>query len=506
MAKPADFQAKALDRFGDWRWRLNNLYWITNEEGRRVKFEMNWAQEALFEDMHYLNTILKARQLGITTFLQLFMLDACLFNSNIRAGTIAHTLTDATIIFRDKVKYPYDNLPDGLRQAVPLIKDSANELILANNSSLRVGTSLRSGTLQYLHVSEYGKICARYPEKALEIQTGALNTLAAGQMVFIESTAEGQGGSFYEMCETAESKQRTGAPLTSLDFKFFFFPWWMEDSYELDPEGVVISDEFASYFDKLETEEGIVLSAEQKAWYVKKAETQQGHMKREYPATSKEAFEAAILGAYYADELAKVELEGRIGKVPYEPALPVETWWDLGRNDKTAIWFVQRHHRELRMIDYEEDSGESIQHYLRLLQKKPYVYGRHLGPHDMAVTEYSNAENKSRAQVAADLGFKFEVVERTRDINEGIDAVRRILPRCWFDEAKCDAGLRALREYRKEWDENLATWKNRPRHDFASDGADAFRTGAQADEKQEIDLKKLDPLSGRGGSNAWMGA
>src|SRR5687768_8469994 len=153
MDRRADFQA-AISQFSDWRWRLNNLYWITDKEGRRIQFRMNWAQETLFTEMHYMNTILKARQLGFTTFIQLFMLDACIFNDNIRAGTIAHKLDDAKTIFRDKILYPYDNLPDGLKAARPKVKDSAEELVLSNNSSVRVATSMRSGTLQYLHVSE----------------------------------------------------------------------------------------------------------------------------------------------------------------------------------------------------------------------------------------------------------------------------------------------------------------------------------------------------------------
>ena len=152
------------------------------------------AQESLMNDLHFCNVILKARQLGFTTFIQIFMLDQCIFNSNIRAGTIAHRLDDARLIFRDKVKYPYDNLPEALRNARPLLSDSAEELVLANNSSIRVGTSLRSGTLQYLHISEYGKLCAQFADKAREVRTGALNTLQSGQIVFIESTAEGHEG------------------------------------------------------------------------------------------------------------------------------------------------------------------------------------------------------------------------------------------------------------------------------------------------------------------------
>jgi hypothetical protein len=158
----------------------------TASRGTTTPFRLNWAQAELLSSLHECNLILKARQLGFTTFIQLFMLDACLFNSNIRAGTIAHRLDDARTIFRDKVKFPYDNLPDMLKAARPIVRDSADELVFGNNSSIRVSTSMRSGTLQYLHISEYGQVCARYPDKAREIRTGALNAVQAG-----ESTAEG---------------------------------------------------------------------------------------------------------------------------------------------------------------------------------------------------------------------------------------------------------------------------------------------------------------------------
>ena len=153
---------------------------------------MNWGQEQLLDELHYLNLILKARQIGFTTFIQIYMLDVC-------AGVIAHTQSDAEAIFRDKIKYPYDSLPQAIKTACPIMRDNTTTLELGNNSSLRVGTSLRGGTLQYLHISEFGKICAKYPEKAREIVTGALNTIEAGQMAWIESTAEGQEGRFHEL-------------------------------------------------------------------------------------------------------------------------------------------------------------------------------------------------------------------------------------------------------------------------------------------------------------------
>jgi hypothetical protein len=120
-------------------WRLNNLYTITDKNGRRVVFKMNSAQEALYHAMHRQNVILKARQRGFTTFIQLIMLDACIFNEDVRAGTIAHTLPNAQVIFRDKVRFPYDQLPESIRNAVPARNDNSCELLLANNSSIRVG-------------------------------------------------------------------------------------------------------------------------------------------------------------------------------------------------------------------------------------------------------------------------------------------------------------------------------------------------------------------------------
>ena len=478
MAEPAEYR-KALDQFSDWRWRLNNLYFITDKDGRRVRFTLNPAQAALFDDMWYLNVVLKARQFGFTTFIQIFMLDACLFNANVRAGTIAHTLADARTIFRDKVKYPYENLPEGLRRHRSVVKDSADELMLSNNSSLRVGTSLRSGTLQYLHVSEYGKLCAKFPEKAKEVRTGALNTIQAGQVAFIESTAEGQEGHFHELCREAQSVRRTGARLSPLDFRFHFFPWHRSPDYALDPEGIVIPDTYARYFEALSAEHGIALSDAQKAWYVKKAATQQEDMKREYPSTADEAFEASVEGAYYGGVIARAELEGRIGAYPALPDLPVLTAWDIGVGDATAIWFFQVDGPRIRFFAYYENHGEGAPHYAAQIRERERAGGwrheRGLFPHDARVKEWGSGRTRIEELVAARL--RPQLVTRSR-VDDGINAVRRIFRACVFDEAGCTAGLKALRAYRKEWDDAHGHFSAHPRHDWASHGADAFRTFA----------------------------
>ena len=202
MIKQNDLEF-ARQRLSNARWRLNNLYYITSKAGVKIPFKLNWAQELLYTNMWYCNVVLKARQLGISTFICLLFLDRCLFNSNQSAGIIAHTLEDAQQLFR-RVKFAYDSLPEPIREKIKADNDTSQMLKFSNGSSLRVGTSLRSSTFQFLHISEFGKICAKYPDKAQEIVTGSLNTVAPGQYIFIESTAEGKDGYFYDICKRAE--------------------------------------------------------------------------------------------------------------------------------------------------------------------------------------------------------------------------------------------------------------------------------------------------------------
>ena len=165
--------------------------------------------------------------------------------------------------------------------------------------------------------------------------------------------------------------------------------------------------------------------------------------------------------------------EKRIGNVPYEEALPVHTAWDLGFDDPTSIWFFQVYAKEIRLIDYCEGSNESLQHWLRFVKSKDYSYGKHLAPHDIAVHELTTG--MSRQVSARKMGVNLIRVPNTDKI-VGIDEVRNILNRCWFDEKRCEKGIKALENYKKEWDERHGCWRSQPLHNFASHGADAFRT------------------------------
>jgi phage terminase large subunit len=189
------------------------------------------------------------------------------------------------------------------------------------------------------------------------------------------------------------------------------------------------------------------------------------------------SFDAAILGAYYGRILDEAQRDGRICRVPYDPATTVETWWDLGVGDSTAIWFVQKAGREVHVIDYHEMTGEGLAYYAKVLQQKPYVYGRHIAPHDIAVRELGTG--RSRIEIAAELGLRFETAPRL-PVDDGINSVRMMLPKCWFDAERCAIGLEALRQYRKDYDDRLKAFRDKPRHDWTSHAADAFRTGCGA--------------------------
>jgi phage terminase large subunit len=185
------------------------------------------------------------------------------------------------------------------------------------------------------------------------------------------------------------------------------------------------------------------------------------------------SFTAAIIGAYYGKLLAEAEENGRITRVPYDPAYPVHTAWDLGVNDSTAIWFAQIFRGgAVNVIDYYESSGVGLNHYADILAKKDYTYGDHLAPHDIEVRELGSG--KSRLETAHSLGIRFRVIPKMK-IADGINAARMLIPKCYFDRDMCADGLDLLRQYRQEWDDKRKSFRDNPRHDYTSHAADAFR-------------------------------
>jgi hypothetical protein len=486
-----------LARLKSRAWRLNNLYRIENKDGEDVPFTMNPVQQAVDGNLWHRNCILKSRQHGITTWACIRALDTALFRPNTACGIVAHTKEDADKFFRNKIVFAYERLPEWLKLHRSIKRfDGNGELVLSNDSRIQVGVSLRSGTFQRLHVSELGKMDETDPRRAAEVVSGALNTVPVDGIVTVESTARVAQGHFYAMVDRSQRYDRllkSGAmeKLSAMDYRFFFLPWMDDPTARLDL-AVTLAPELIDYFEKIEAESGYTLSDQQRWWYAKKREEQGDQMFLEFPSTPEEAFWVSSEGAYFSKLLAAAEMEGRICDLPHIPGLPVNTFWDIGRNDANAIWFHQQVGAWHHFIDYLEGQGEGAAFYAQELQRlqaeRGYVYGTHYLPHDAEVSDWSEGENRTRAQVLADLGVKPQViVPRIKAVQDGIDMVRQGLPRCRFDKTRCGetvpgsgrGGLPALRNYRKAWNDKAQVYSQLPYHDWSSNGADAFRQWAQ---------------------------
>lgn len=488
--------AELAKNLADPMWRLSNLYKIlikgelkegeeTPDEDLTIQFKPNRAQRRFISRLHHRNIILKARQLGFTTLICIVWLDHALFNPNSRCGIIAQDRETAESIFTDKVKFAYDNLPDAIRANMPLKKCTTSELRFGhNNSMIRVATSVRGGTYQRLHISEFGKICAKFPDKAKEVVTGSIPTVPQSGVLVIESTAEGREGEFFEMTERAIALKQGNKLLTPKDYRFHFFPWFEAPEYTMDPSTVIVTDKDHEYFDALEASENVIIGVGQRAWYVATRNTdfpnKPERMWQEYPSTPSEAFQKSTEGTYYVNELALARKQGRLTVVPWEKSIPVNTFWDIGLNDEMAIWFHQRIGTQNRFIRYYENSGETFSHYVEYMQKLGYIWGKHYLPHDGDTKRLGTVQNWTPKQMLEDLKLRnIEIVERIDRVQTGIQMVRDKFGSCWFDERECSIGIKHLENYRKDWDTRLSVWKDEPRHDKASNGADALRGFAQ---------------------------
>lgn len=473
-------------------WRLNNLYMVKTKEdedgdGLVVRFRMNRAQRRLASRLWYRNIVPKARQLGFTTWSCIYALDCALFTPNFQAGIVAHTDGAAKKLFRDKVLFAYDRLPDLVREAMPLTKQSAEELVFANGSSILVSTSMRGGTMQFLHISEFGKICARFPHRAKEIVTGSLPAVPKSGIVIIESTAEGRDGDFYKMTMRAKAHQEANKELTQKEYRIHFFPWFEGPDYVMDPKGVVITSKDHEYFDELEAKLKITLPIERRAWYVATRDGDfsgdEQKMWQEYPSTVEECFQVSSEGCYYTKQFTAARKQGRIRKLPSIDSIPCMTFWDIGNSDGMAIWVLQKVGPENRWIRFGEWWGESYATAAKWLLEQGLIYDKHYLPHDADHVRQGESANKSPKQMLEDLmpGHRFEVVPRIHDVNWGIQQTRDVFPTYWFDEEYCKEGIIHIESYRKKWNERLSCWSDEPHKAGGhSEAADAIRQHAQA--------------------------
>jgi len=186
------------------------------------------------------------------------------------------------------------------------------------------------------------------------------------------------------------------------------------------------------------------------------------------------SFEGVLQGSVFGKQMQMAERDGRVCSVPYQPEFPVDTWWDIGTGDPTAIWFTQNIGREIHVIDYYENSGAGvgIDFYAKHLQSLPYVWGEHNGPHDLEAHQFA-ANGKSTREVAGALGLRFKITPKL-DKQSQVNAGRSFMKRCWFDAKKTERGRNALVSYHFKWDDKRLCFSDEPYHDWSSNGADAF--------------------------------
>lgn len=498
-------------QLGDRHWRLDNLYWIKNAEGVAIPFKRNAAQVHYSGREWFRDTILKSRKLGFSTFISVRMLDACLFGSNTTCGIIDQTLDDATAKI-SMARFAYQRMPAALRQGMPLVVDNNHELQWENGSKIVAGTSYRGDTPQYLHVSEYGPISAKSPLVAKEIKTGTIESVPINGKIWVESTAKGTSGEFYDLVNAGQQLAATGQGLTQRDFKLHFYGWYMNPANRLPIHLVHIPADMREYFEELQKKHGIATDGQQQAWYVKVRETLgPDDMKSEHPSTPEECFYASLEGAYWKNEMNAARRDKRIGQpVPHDSTRPVHTYWDLGMDGNMAIGFFQTDGVRHRHIDFARGESSGLSDGIRILKEKNltrgFMYGKHYGPHDLEHRDWSNMTGvtaQTRKQVAADHGIDFIVVARVGDKADSIEAGRRFINQSWFCSEYCGDLVECCDNYTRAWNKTTLQWMAAPAKNGFDHGADAVQQAAMG--LQPDVVYRRDQLGGKRKGSHWSG-
>lgn len=463
------------------KWRLNNLYRIVDRNSNSIPFKLNYVQEDVLDNLHNRNLILKARQLGMSTFAVLYMLDEVLFTENLSAGIVSYSVEHAKHIFQKIIGHALETLPKEIKQLAGIIKHSAREITFNNGSSLRVDTTLRGGSYPLVLVSEFGKTCARNPQKAEEVITGTLQSVPKNGRIIIESTGEGNEGFYSEMI--MDAYRRGNENISSLEYHLFFYPWMDEPTYLL-PEKVDYDVSLTDYFSSIEKETGRTLTQNQRNWYALQTKLLGDKVKQEYPSTVPEAFLASSDAFYFAEAIAKAYQSNRCLYTPlYDSLLPVYVAMDIGVNDLTVMIFFQIAHGEVRIIDYYEDNNKDVPFYAKfLLQDKRFLYHTIFLPHDSTKRnelDVNNSYERDFRRLFGHTNTRFHVLKKM-DQQMSISHSKIMIDRCVFNASKVKPLLDKMSKYRKKWSEPQGRYLEQPQENEAEHYADAFRYVCQA--------------------------
>ena len=462
-------------------WRMNNLYRVVSKDGDSVPFKLNAIQQYVLDNLHSRNIILKARQLGMSTFSVLYLLDEAIFNPNTSAGIVSYSLEHAQHIFKRIIGHALDSMKPFAKALCGITQRSAREITFSNGSFLRVDTTLRGGAYQLVLVSEFGKTCARNPLKAEEVITGTLQSVPINGKIIIESTGEGNSGFYADMVNQAV--QKGNDDLNDLDYKLFFFPWFEEPNYKMKKD-IDCSVDQKDYFNDLEQKCNVKISKEQRNWYLHQIGVLGDKIKQEFPSTIAESFISSSDAYYFQACIEEAYADHRMLSIsPYDALSPVYVAMDIGVNDLTVMIFFQSVHGEIRIIDYYADNGKGVDFYSNFLQNdKKYLYHTIFLPHDARKRDGIIVENtyeREFKKLFQNTQTKFVVLKQT-DKNINISNAKIKFARCVFNLNRVKELIEMLGKYRKQWSEQFGKYMDKPYHDISSNYADAYQYVCQA--------------------------
>lgn len=470
-------------------WRINNLYKIRNKKGELIKFRLNRAQSHYHENKWYRNLILKSRQLGFTTYEAIDSLDDTLFTPNFDALMIAHNLEAGESIFSKKVSFAWDKIPNALKALWSVDNKTSKTLKFdfgeKGFSSLAVDTSGRSGTYQRLHVTELADISKKYPKKVPDIIEGTVPAVPTKGRVDIESTSQGASGEFFDMFTEAWDRE----PTNPLEYKAHFYNWTWDDEELKDIKPIPFSEmQSSEKFQEYAKKHGLT-DIQITYYYLKwlSLNKKWNALKREYPTTPEEAFDAVSEGTFFGETIGLMQQNGQIGVFPHQRGLKVHTVWDLGIGKNMRVGFFQRDNgvNRIRMVDHLVGEGsEGLPEIAAKVLKKPYVFGKHFGPHDLESTDVGTG--KTRMEMAKSVGLSFTLVPEY-SVEDGINAVYLWLDKLDVDKTNCKEWIKSMKSYEREWNDKRGMYKDDPLHNWASHDADMSRYAALVENKMTND-------------------
>ena len=441
----------------------------------------------------------KARQMGFSTLINMYQLDQCIWNSNYHSRIVDQNKEAAEEKLVDRCSRAWDHYSETFQSDLKLDTSNNSELKWNNGSRLTASKSGRGGTVDLLHVSELGWIDFLEKKRSDEILDGAFRTARKGS-IFVESTAKGPVGNFYDLCKNALEKMAHPEDMTDRDFWLFFFAWHDDPRNMVSGKFSRISKATDDYIDHVEEELKSLrifkkIGREQRLWYQIEKETS-AYIEHEQPSLLSECWGQKIEGAIYADSINKGRSEGRVGKFPHRADMPVYTIWDLGAPENTRCVFFQKIMGEFLIIDaamggYDEeneiDGPREPADWGQLLRSKGYHYGAHILPHDGTNASIGGVSFKTLLQRA---GLNNIVTLRRRQDAENlrISETLMLFNRIYFNTEI--VGVKTIvshleRYHRKKQLDGL-TVKDKPEHDFSSHFADAFSSIKQADDEGKL--------------------